>query len=160
MEYTFVDSPVGRLMLAGDTNGLRILSFADSSRAMPAAPGWRLTKGGFSRARAELDAYFRGQLRQFTVPLLPEGTAFQRQVWSGLCEIPYGATVSYGELATRLGNSKAVRAVGLANGANPIAIIIPCHRVIGSTGTLIGYGGGLSVKKALLDLERGARKLW
>ncbi len=159
MEYTFLDSPVGRLLLAGDADGLRVLSFAGSDRAVTARPNWQLDAGSLGLARAELDAYFRGVLRKFTVPLLPEGTGFQRRVWTELCQIPYGETISYGQLATRLGNGKAVRAVGLANGANPIAIIIPCHRVIGSTGTLVGYGGGLAIKQALLDLERGQRVL-
>lgn len=108
---------------------------------------------------AQLTAYFKGALRHFEVPVAPQGTAFQQQVWSALQQIPYGETLSYGELARRLGNPKAVRAVGLANGANPISVIIPCHRVIGSNGSLVGYGGGLATKQALLALERGQRTL-
>ena len=108
---------------------------------------------------AQLTAYFKGTLRQFDVPVAPHGTSFQQQVWSALLQIPYGETLSYGELARRLGNPKAVRAVGLANGANPISVIIPCHRVIGSNGSLVGYGGGLATKQALLALERGQRTL-
>ena len=100
--------------------------------------------------------YFNGTRRVFDVPLALEGTAFQRRVWTALCEIPYGETISYGQLARRIGQPTAVRAVGLANGSNPIAIIVPCHRVIGANGTLTGYGGGLPTKARLLDLEKGA----
>src|SRR5690606_32152543 len=107
----------------------------------------------------QLDAYFRGTLRTFDLPLAPQGTPFQQTVWEALRHIPYGQTVSYGELARRVGRPAAVRAVGLANGSNPIAIVIPCHRVIGANGTLTGYGGGLPTKQALLALERGQRTL-
>jgi methylated-DNA-[protein]-cysteine S-methyltransferase len=107
----------------------------------------------------QLEGYFGGRRRTFTMPLAPEGTEFQRGVWRQLCTIPYGQTISYGELAARVGNPRASRAVGLANGQNPIAIIIPCHRVIGSSGKLTGYGGGLSLKERLLALERGQRTL-
>jgi methylated-DNA-[protein]-cysteine S-methyltransferase len=103
----------------------------------------------------QLTAYFKGALRQFTVAVAPHGTEFQRGVWSELQRIPYGETLSYGELARRIGKPNAVRAVGLANGSNPVSIIIPCHRVIGSNGSLVGYGGGLATKQALLTLERG-----
>ena len=107
----------------------------------------------------QLRAYFSGKLEQFDLPLAPEGTPFQLEVWRRLCEIPYGETISYGELARRIGNPNASRAVGLANGSNPIAIIIPCHRVIGSNGKLTGYGGGLPIKEKLLALERGQLRL-
>jgi methylated-DNA-[protein]-cysteine S-methyltransferase len=106
-------------------------------------------------ARRQLDAYFRRELRVFTLPLRPRGTEFQRLVWNALASIRYGATVSYRELAERIGRPTAIRAVGAANGANPIPIIVPCHRVIGSGGALTGYGGGLPAKAALLALERG-----
>ena len=109
--------------------------------------------------RNELDEYFAGKLRRFTTPVIFEGTAFQRQVWTELCRIPYGETISYMELAKRIKNPKAVRAVGLANGANPIAIIVPCHRVIGANGSLTGFGGGIPTKRALLELEKGQRTL-
>ena len=102
---------------------------------------------------AQLREYFAGKRRVFDGPLAPEGTDFQQRVWRCLCEIPYGATISYGELAARVGNFKASRAVGLANGRNPIPIVIPCHRVIGKNGTLVGYGGGLSIKRTLLAIE-------
>ena len=99
-------------------------------------------------------AYFAGELEAFNLSLTPQGTPFQLRVWNQLCEIPYGETISYGELARRVGDPKAARAVGLANGSNPIAIIVPCHRVIGSNGKLTGYGGGLPIKEKLLALER------
>ena len=107
----------------------------------------------------QVEAYFSGKLKDFDFPLAPQGTTFQTSVWKELLRIPYGETISYGELARRLGNPKAVRAVGLANGSNPIAIVIPCHRVIGSNGSLVGYGGGLPIKQALLALERGQGSL-
>jgi methylated-DNA-[protein]-cysteine S-methyltransferase len=107
----------------------------------------------------QLRAYFAGKLENFDLPLAPEGTPFQRAVWKLLCDIPYGETISYGELARRVGNPKASRAVGLANGSNPIAIVIPCHRVIGSNGKLTGYGGGLPLKEKLLALEQRQLRL-
>jgi methylated-DNA-[protein]-cysteine S-methyltransferase len=159
MTYRIVESPVGQLIVAGDGDGLRMLAFAGADRPFAPNPEWRRDQDSLAHVCGELDAYFRGDLRRFTVPVVPEGTPFQRRVWAALCEIPYGETISYGELARRLGDAKAVRAVGLANGANPIAIVIPCHRVIGSNGSLVGYGGGLPIKQALLDLERGQRRL-
>jgi methylated-DNA-[protein]-cysteine S-methyltransferase len=113
----------------------------------------------FAGIRAELGRYFAGTLRTFASPVRPAGTEFQQRVWRELQRIPYGETVSYLDLATRIGNPKAVRAVGLANGANPLPIIVPCHRVIGSNGSLTGFGGGLPLKRALLDLESGQRPL-
>ena len=107
----------------------------------------------------QLRAYFAGELENFDLPLAPQGTPFQLSVWNRLCEIPYGETISYGELARRLGNPNASRAVGLANGSNPIPIVIPCHRVIGSNGKLTGYGGGLPIKEKLLALERRQLRL-
>lgn len=107
----------------------------------------------------QLNAYFAGKLESFDLPLAPEGTPFQQKVWKELCQIPYGETISYGELARRIGNASASRAVGLANGSNPIPIVIPCHRVIGSNGKLTGYGGGLDIKEKLLALEKRQRRL-
>jgi methylated-DNA-[protein]-cysteine S-methyltransferase len=109
--------------------------------------------GALAEAAGEIDEYFAGARRAFTVPLVLRGTVFQRRVWEELCRIPYGETISYGELARRIGRPSAVRAVGLANGANPLAIVVPCHRVIGADGTLTGYGGGLPTKRQLLALE-------
>jgi methylated-DNA-[protein]-cysteine S-methyltransferase len=110
-------------------------------------------------AACQLAEYFAGTRRQFTLTRAPAGTEFQRRVWDELCRIPYGGTISYGELARRIGHPRAVRAVGLANGANPLAIVVPCHRVIGSNGRLTGYGGGLAIKQQLLDLERRVANL-
>jgi methylated-DNA-[protein]-cysteine S-methyltransferase len=157
MTYTRIDSPVGPLLLAGDAAGLAVLWFERADTRVDSA--WTLDRDGFGEVRAELDAYFAGQLRRFTTRVNPIGTPFQLRVWSALCDIPYGETISYGELARRIGSPNASRAVGLANGQNPISIIVPCHRVIGASGALTGYGGGLPIKKALLDLERGERRL-
>jgi methylated-DNA-[protein]-cysteine S-methyltransferase len=119
--------------------------------------GWDPAPDAFPDAVDQLDAYFAGELTEFDLRLRLEGTEFQRTVWAGLCEIPYGETTSYGELAARIGRPRASRAVGLANGRNPVAIVVPCHRVIGAGGSLTGYGGGLERKQALLDLERARR---
>ena len=152
-----ISTPVGRLRLAGDESGLRSISF--QNRFSPAAPAENesplSTEEPFREAIAQLEAYFAGALRRFDLPLAPEGTSFQREVWSALTAIPYGETVSYGELARRLGRPAASRAVGAANGQNPIPIVIPCHRVIGADGSLTGFGGGLAIKRRLLDLEAG-----
>jgi methylated-DNA-[protein]-cysteine S-methyltransferase len=154
------DSPVGPLLLAGNGDGLHALSFGVGSRPRAIDASWLPDTGGVLKGvRQELDHYFAGKLRTFTTPVIFEGTAFQHQVWTELCRIPYGETISYLELANRIKNPKAVRAVGLANGANPIAIIIPCHRVIGANGSLTGFGGGLPTKRALLELEKGQRTL-
>jgi methylated-DNA-[protein]-cysteine S-methyltransferase len=134
---------------------LQSISF--QNRFPPAEPAKRaLSKEApFREVIAQLEAYFAGELRRFDLPLAPEGTPFQREVWSALTAIPYGETVSYGELARRLGRPAASRAVGAANGQNPIPIVIPCHRVIGADGSLTGFGGGLAIKRRLLDLEAG-----
>lgn len=151
--YTTMESPVGPLLLAGDERGLRRVSFENGKRATPQQPDWKLDKEPFSEVIRQLQAYFRGELKEFDLPLAMEGTEFQLRVWNALRAIPYGETISYARLAERIGNPKAVRAVGLANGSNPIPIIVPCHRVIGSDGSLTGFGGGLSTKKRLLELE-------
>jgi methylated-DNA-[protein]-cysteine S-methyltransferase len=146
-------------MLAGDGRALRRLDFEREGEPEPGAD-WHLdTTGGLDGVCRELDTYFAGRLKRFSTPVAPDGTPFQRRVWTALCDIPYGRTVSYGELARTIGAEKAVRAVGAANGANPIAIVVPCHRVIGANGSLTGFGGGLPVKRALLDLEKGNRRL-
>jgi methylated-DNA-[protein]-cysteine S-methyltransferase len=158
MRFCEISTPVGRLRLAGDENGLRSISF--QNRFPPAAPAESplSTEEPFRQAITQLEAYFAGELRQFDLLLAPEGTAFQREVWSALTVIPYGETVSYGELARRLGRPAASRAVGAANGQNPIPIVIPCHRVIGADGSLTGFGGGLAIKRRLLDLESGVSR--
>ena len=151
--YTTIESPVGALLLAGESNALRRVSFENGKRTTPAQPDWKLDKEPFSEVIRQLQAYFRGEFKEFDLPLAMEGTEFQLRVWNALRAIPYGETISYARLAERIGNPKAVRAVGLANGSNPIPIIVPCHRVIGSDGSLTGFGGGLSTKKMLLELE-------
>jgi len=150
---TRIDSPVGKLLLAADAQGLRLVSFESSKRAAPVQPEWKEEKARFAEVLRQLQAYFSGELKQFDLPLAPEGTEFQLRVWNGLRTIPYGETISYAQLAQKVGNPQAVRAVGLANGCNPIPIIVPCHRVIGSDGSLTGFGGGLANKKILLALE-------
>lgn len=155
MHYRTIDSPVGALLAAGDQQGLKFLLFVQGRNRAGPRPGWQPDRGALDEPARQLSAYFRGELRDFDLTVAPEGTPFQRAVWTELQRIPYGETISYGELARRLGNPRAVRAVGLANGSNPISIIIPCHRVIGSNGSLVGYGGGLPVKQALLALEGG-----
>jgi methylated-DNA-[protein]-cysteine S-methyltransferase len=159
MKYTFYESPVGPLMLAGDESVLRELWFLNGRQREAPNPAWKESARAFFEVTRQLRFYFAGRLREFTVPVNPGGTEFQSKVWRALQDIPYGETISYGELARRIGDPKAVRAVGMANGANPISIIIPFHRVIGANGTLVGYGGGLPTKRALLSLEQGQGKL-
>jgi methylated-DNA-[protein]-cysteine S-methyltransferase len=154
--WTVVDSPIDPLLLVGDETGLRELQMAPHSPP----PGAVEDAGRLAAAAEQLEAYFAGEREAFELPLLPVGTAFQRKVWAALREIPYGRTTTYGELAAGLGQPTAARAVGLANGRNPIAVIVPCHRVIGRDGTLTGFGGGLDRKRWLLEHERavlGAR---
>src|SRR5258705_1026409 len=155
--YTQIASPLGSLLIAGDDAGLRHIFFA--SEAQPPRPEWREDAAPLTETIRQLNAYFGGELENFNLPLAPQGTPFQMEVWQGLRDIPYGQTISYGELARRIGNPKASRAVGLANGSNPIPIVIPCHRVIGSNGKLTGYGGGLPIKEKLLALERHQLRL-
>ncbi|MGB7282201.1 MAG: methylated-DNA--[protein]-cysteine S-methyltransferase [Candidatus Acidiferrum sp.] len=153
ISYTTMKSPVGPLLLAGDERGLRLVHFASGRRPRSPERDWLKDEAPFKEATHQLQAYFDGKLREFDLPLVLEGTEFQLLVWRNLQKIPYGETVSYGQLARRIGSPEAARAVGLANGSNPIPIIIPCHRVIGSNGDLTGFGGGLPVKKKLLALE-------
>lgn len=159
MKYTTYESPIGPLLLAGDESVLRVLWFGKGRRQAGPDPSWSESARAFAEPVRQLKEYFAGKLTAFDLPVDPGGTTFQSQVWAALQRIPYGETISYLELARRIGNEKAVRAVGLANGANPIAVIIPCHRVIGANGSLVGFGGGLPTKRALLDLERGQRTL-
>jgi methylated-DNA-[protein]-cysteine S-methyltransferase len=153
--YTTVPSPIGELLLIGDGQSLSGLYMVEGRKPMSVRPGWTPASEPFGAVRAQLDEYFAGARTTFEVPLAMAGTPFQLRVWSALQEIPYGETVSYGEIARRVGEPSAARAVGLANGSNPVSVIVPCHRVIGSSGKLTGYGGGLERKRALLDLERG-----
>lgn len=156
MDYVFEDSPVGRLLIAADEEGLRYLLFAEGRADVKPDPGWREDGIRLAEVIRQLRAYFAGDLREFDVRLAPKGTLFRQRVWKELLNIPYGETISYGELARRIGSPMGSRAVGLANGANPISIIVPCHRVIGSNGKLTGYGGGLKNKEWLLALEQRA----
>jgi methylated-DNA-[protein]-cysteine S-methyltransferase len=153
MSYTTMKSPIGPLLLAGDEGGLRLVHFATGRRPKSPQREWTEDKAPFKDVIRQLDAYFEGKLTDFDLPLVLDGTEFQLLVWNHLRKIPYGETVSYGQLARRIGSPAAARAVGLANGSNPIPIIVPCHRVIGSNGDLTGFGGGLPVKKKLLALE-------
>jgi methylated-DNA-[protein]-cysteine S-methyltransferase len=163
--HVILDSPIGPLTLACSDGMLTGLYLAAPQPGRPRhEPGAGVlgspddpAREPFAAAADQLAAYFAGRLTEFTLPLAPAGTPFQRRVWAGLCTIPYGETWSYGQLAAKVANSGAARAVGLANGRNPIAVVIPCHRVIGSDGSLTGYGGGLERKRYLLDLEAGVR---
>ncbi len=149
-------SPVGPLLLAGDGTSLSLIHFQHGRRPLAPACDWIKKRAPFDAAVRQLEEYFAGKRRSFELALEPEGTQFQRSVWGLLRAIPYGATVSYGELARRVGNPRASRAVGLANGSNPLPIVVPCHRVIGSNGSLTGFGGGLDAKRHLLALEGAA----
>jgi methylated-DNA-[protein]-cysteine S-methyltransferase len=150
-----VSSPIGRLLLLSDGRALTGLWMLDADRhSARVEMGLVPSPATFGEVTVQLQAYFAGDLKEFTVPLAPSGTPFQLAVWTELTKIPYGSTVSYGDIARALGKTPvAARAVGLANGANPISVIVPCHRVIGSDGSLTGYGGGLDRKELLLRLE-------
>ncbi len=157
MHYSTLNTPIGELLLTAD---------ADGALTAVHLPGRHGSTAGIQRddellepARRQLTEYFAGERRDFDLPLRPAGAAFQKQVWEALLKIPYCETASYGEIARELGHPTASRAVGAANGRNPIAIVVPCHRVIGSDGSLTGYAGGLECKRALLDLEAGRAAL-
>ena len=154
MNYRYLDTPIGKLLIAGDRETVRRIEFPENGEPRKPHAGWiESSAGSLEEAARQLREYFSGARKEFDLPLAPEGTDFQRAVWRELQNIPYGDTISYGELARRIGNSNASRAVGAANGANPIPIVIPCHRVIGANGKLTGFGGGLPVKEKLLALE-------
>jgi methylated-DNA-[protein]-cysteine S-methyltransferase len=160
-----LESPIGKLLAAETDDTLRIIRFSSGPKGLAGAASaeplaeWEPVSAGrpgvLRDLQQQLNAYFAGRLRDFEIPLDPQGTDFQRSVWEGLRAIPYGQSVSYGVLAERVGRPTAARAVGAANGRNPIPIVIPCHRVIGSSGKLTGFGGGLATKQALLELEAG-----
>jgi methylated-DNA-[protein]-cysteine S-methyltransferase len=152
--YSELDSPIGSLLLVSDGATLTGLYMHEHRQMPELPPGSTRNESVFMSAKAQLLAYFAGELLDFDLAHSGLGTPFQRTVWRELCNIPYGATCSYGQLANAIGNAKASRAVGLANGRNPISIIVPCHRVIGANGTLTGYGGGLPRKQWLLEHER------
>ena len=153
--YTLLESPLGELLLLGDGDALHGLYMQDGRKPARIEAGWRRSEVAFVDARAQLQEYFAGARTSFEVALLMRGSPFERRVWAALSEIPYGATVSYGEIARRIGMPDMARAVGTANARNPVSVIVPCHRVIGANGALTGYGGGLERKRLLLDLEHG-----
>ena len=152
--YDYLDSPVGRLTLVADADGLRHIAFELGRHPVWIDDAWRREREPFAAARTQLAAYFAGELTRFELPLAPHGSAFDQRVWGELRRIPYGATISYGELARRVGDPSAARAVGAANGRNPLPIVVPCHRVIGANGSLTGFGGGIATKKFLLEHEQ------
>ncbi|MGP3951764.1 methylated-DNA--[protein]-cysteine S-methyltransferase [Streptomyces sp. 7N604] len=157
--HTVVDSPLGPLTLVATGGVLSGLYMTEQRHRPPEDTFGTPDDAPFAEAVRQLRAYFAGELTAFDLPLRLDGTPFQQRVWEVLRRIPYGATVSYGQLADRLGNPSASRAVGLANGRNPIGIIVPCHRVVGARGSLTGYGGGLDRKRRLLDFESGTGSL-
>lgn len=157
--FTYLTTPIGELLLAGDGVVLSTLGFPGGKMRLRHHDDWIAREEPFSEAIAQLRAYFAGELTQFDLALAPKGTQFQRDVWDALLQIPYGETRSYGQIAQAVGSPKASRAVGAANGQNPIPIIIPCHRVIGQSGSLTGFGGGLPTKIKLLDIEQKAKGL-
>ncbi len=160
MHTTTHDTAIGTLTLAADDAGLRHIIFPHGSRTFDAPDHWQTDSAPFDKVRQQLDEYFAGSRQEFSVTLSPAGTPFQLAVWGMLINIYYASTCSYGDIAKRIGKPGASRAVGAANGANPIPIIIPCHRVIGASGKLTGFGGGLPTKQWLLMHERGEGQLF
>ena len=154
VDYDYLDTPIGRLLLAADEHGLRCIEFPRADQGARIRSHWRRSRARLGDAVAQLEAWFAGDLLAFDLALAAEGTAFRKAVWNELVRIPYGETISYGELARRVGDPSASRAVGAANGANPLPIVVPCHRVIGANGKLTGFGGGLPTKQWLLEHER------
>ena len=167
MQYSYLETPIGKLLVAGSDDAIELIRFPNgpkgqsgSARGEPRLEWEHVTPqpgSPLAELGRQLDAYFGRELRTFDLPLQPSGTRFQRSVWDALQKIPYGTTWSYGTLATRIGRPTAARAVGAANGRNPLPIVIPCHRVIGSSGRLTGFGGGLDTKQTLLELEAAGR---
>ena len=152
--YQFIDSPVEPLLLAADQRGLKLIEFHTPRHPMSRLAEWSEGDNAALQAtRAQLGEYFSGTRTNFDLPLAPQGTPFQQEVWHTLATIPYGETISYAQLAQRIGKPTAMRAVGAANGRNPLPIVLPCHRVIGADGSLTGFGGGLPTKQFLLQLE-------
>ena len=159
MWFDVFETKIGKLTVAADDGGLRYVLFPDNKYDAPGRDEWKRDAGALREAREQLLAYFDGGRTTFDLPLAPAGTPFQLKVWTTLASIPYGATWSYRDLAERIDSPKAVRAVGAANGRNPLPIVLPCHRVIGANGSLTGFGGGLPLKKFLLEHEGAARRL-
>jgi methylated-DNA-[protein]-cysteine S-methyltransferase len=159
MLYTSFESPIGELLAVGDGQALHGLYMQEGRTAIAVRADWEPAHDAFGTVRAQLADYFDGRRTAFDLPLAMQGSPFQLRVWNALMDIPYGETISYGELARRIGHAADPRAVGQANGRNPIAVIVPCHRVIGADGSLTGYGGGLERKRLLLELEAGVLSL-
>ena len=152
--YQYIDSPVGPLLLAASDAGLHAIEFAENRHPVKRSDDWQQGDHPLlAEAQRQLDGYFDGTRNAFNLPLSPQGTDFQRNVWNTLASIPYGQTISYAQLAQRIGKPSAMRAVGAANGRKPLPIVLPCHRVIGADGSLTGFGGGLPTKQFLLQLE-------
>jgi len=156
-KFTLMPSPIGDILLARNENGISHIHFQAGDSQLSPASDWQRADTDFEDLVTQLNAYFAGELQAFNLPLAPDGTPFQQTVWQQLQTIPYGKTATYGELAAEIGKPKASRAVGAANGRNPLPIIIPCHRVIGANGKLTGFSGGLHIKEALLALEQNGR---
>jgi methylated-DNA-[protein]-cysteine S-methyltransferase len=159
MLYTSFESPIGELLAVGDGSALHGLYMQEGRTAIAVRSDWQPAAEPFDELCAQLADYWGGRRTTFDLPLAMAGSTFQRRVWHALQEIPYGETISYGELARRIGLPAASRAVGVANGHNPICVIVPCHRVIGADGSLTGYGGGVERKRLLLELEAGVLSL-
>ena len=155
--YQYMKSPVGKLLVAGDEKGLHLINFPRNGKPSLPEAEWQENPKPLQEALRQLEAYFAGILKTFSLSLCLNVSPFQKKVLTALCRVPYGETISYGKLAKNIGNPKASRAVGQANARNPLPIVIPCHRVIGSTGKLTGFGGGITVKQSLLDLEKQYR---
>ena len=153
MQYDLIDTPLGKLLVAGDREGIRRINFQQGNQPFPIGTDWKRNSRSLQDATIQLKAYFSGNLKRFDLQLAPQGTDFQQKVWRALQGIPYGVLVSYQDIANKIGNPKAYRAVGAANGKNPIPIVIPCHRVVGSNGQLTGFAGGLHLKEYLIELE-------
>lgn len=160
ISYTLHDSPLGPILLAGTLQGIQHITFNSEKHPKHPEANWQQSAKPFSKACKQLDEYFAGTRKTFSLRLAPDGTEFQQQVWQQLQNIPFGDTCSYGTIAAQLDNPKACRAVGAANGANPLPIVVPCHRVIGANGKLIGFTGGLAIKAWLLAHERGEQSLF
>jgi len=159
MNYRYLSSPIGEILVAGDEEGLKYVGFPSGKGRLEPETSWALDEQGFNDVAHQLAEYFAGTRTVFDLKLAPHGTPFQLSVLHALQQIPYGQTCSYQDIATRIGKPKAVRAVGAANGRNPLPIVIPCHRVIGANGSLTGFGGGLPTKRYLLDLEQSRGRI-
>lgn len=153
MVFDTFSTPVGTMIVVQDEQGLRYIDFLDCPNPLPTVDSWRRDKLACQPAREQLQAYFAGELKRFDLPLALIGTDFQQRVWEVLAEVPFGTTITYGEMAKQLNQPSASRAVGMANGRNPLSIVLPCHRVVGSNRKLTGYRGGLPIKMFLLKLE-------